>query len=73
MMLLESPAISDGIAVWKQWAQQLDALPPRKANDASVKLAKARAEKMIRIMTRFPGGLNVKDPNFRKLVSEFSK
>ena len=73
MMLLESPAPSAGIAAWRRWARQLEALPTRMAGDASVKLAKSRAEKMIRIMAQFPEGMSVKDPNFLKTVREFSK
>ena len=73
MMLLESPPATAGVVAWKAWAKQLNELPISKANDQSVKLAKARAEKMVRLMTQFPNGVSAKDPNFRNLVREFSK
>ncbi|WP_139168668.1 MULTISPECIES: hypothetical protein [unclassified Duganella] len=62
MVLLESPAVSDGVAAWQAWLDRLNTLSPKFSRDRSVAEEKERAEKMIRMFTLFPNGVDVKNP-----------
>lgn len=62
MVLLESPAVSDGITAWQAWLDRLNALSSKFSRDTSVAEEKVRAEKMILMFTLFPNGLDARNP-----------
>lgn len=69
-MLLDSPAVTDGISVWEIWLNRLEEMkgvyPYEHAIDSEIK----RTKKIIMILTKYPQGLNATDPNFKSLVKE---
>lgn len=69
-MLLDSPAVTDGILAWENWLNQLDEMkgvyPYEHAIDSEIK----RAKRVIMILTKYPQGLSATDPNFKSVVRE---
>lgn len=72
-MLLDSPAISDGISAWEKWTLQLEQMkgsfPYEHAIDSEIK----RAKKVILILNKYPQGLSFDHPDFKSVLKEFSQ
>jgi hypothetical protein len=73
MLILDSPAVIDGIEAWKKWLEELQSLEGRFPNDRGLKSEMARAQKILLILERYPEGMSVDHPDFRKVVRELSK
>ncbi|KGC30005.1 MULTISPECIES: hypothetical protein [pseudomallei group] len=72
MMLLESPAVTDGLRAWEAWVAKLDKMPARDRADRTVIAERKRAMKVIYILQKYPQGLDARSPNFRQVVRELS-
>jgi hypothetical protein len=72
-MLLDSPAVSDGLSAWENWSLQLEQMkgsfPYEHAIDSEIK----RAKKVIFILTKYPQGLSADHPDFKSVVREISQ
>lgn len=62
MMLIDSPAISDGLQTWKKHLKDLDNLPFNMQNDKSLIIARERAVKIISIMESYAPELDGEMP-----------
>ena len=76
MMSIDSPAVTDGLPAWKEWAQELEELArksPENQRDISLKSERLRAARVIEILEKHPQGLSAKDPAFKAVVRALSK
>jgi hypothetical protein len=71
MLVLESPAVCDGIHAWKQWIEQLELIQGKFPYEQAVEDEMLRAIKVLLILEQYPQGLSADHPEFLKVVSEF--
>jgi hypothetical protein len=72
MILLESPAVTDGLDAWKSWLAQINGMSFQYRDAESVASEKKRAEKVIRILETYPNGLDTRStPNIKEILREF--
>lgn len=73
MLVLDSPAVSDGIEAWKKWLEQLELLEGKFPYDRALESEMARAQQVLLILERYPEGMSVHHPDFKRVVRELSQ
>lgn len=72
MLVLESPAVCDGLVAWKQWIEQLELIQGKFPYEQAVEDEMLRAIKVLLILEQYPQGLSATHPDFLKVVGEFN-
>lgn len=74
MMLIEEPAVTDGLDTWLAWLDRLNALSVQYHLDESLVDAVNHAEKVIRILRTYPNGLDLRStPNFDEIIQALAR